>query len=194
MACDFLALVLQGAGGGLAATADDQAGTDLGVHIMLAGLAWQVFSLALFAGLALDFLRRVRRAHEGQLEARFAVFRASRRLRMFLLALGIATLTIFVRSAFRCAELSHGFNGKLANQEITFMILEGAMIAIAVVCLTIYHPGSVFKETWGMANWSLKKRKNEEQGCELRSNEVSSEALVYGVERKHAIGASAMSV
>ncbi|KAJ5469274.1 RTA1 domain protein [Penicillium diatomitis] len=34
-----------------------------------------------------------------------------------------------------------GFQGKLASKETVFMIFEGAMIAIACICLNIGHPG-----------------------------------------------------
>jgi len=39
-----------------------------------------------------------------------------------MLGLALATLTIFVRSVFRIAELSQGFLGPLANNEVTFMV------------------------------------------------------------------------
>ncbi|KAL8991820.1 MAG: hypothetical protein Q9169_007625, partial [Polycauliona sp. 2 TL-2023] len=65
--------------------------------------------------------------------------------------LSLATFTIYVRSIFRVAELQEGFNGHLANDEITFMILEGAMIAISTLALTIPHPGMVFGMNWKIA-------------------------------------------
>lgn len=60
----------------------------------------------------------------------------------------MAVITIFVRSCFRVAELSGGFGGDLANDEVTFMVLEGAMVAVAAVALTIGHPGFVFGRYW----------------------------------------------
>ena len=68
-----------------------------------------------------------------------------------ILALIIATIAIFIRSCFRVAELKGGFGGKLANQEVTFMILEGAMVAIASLALTIAHPGLIFGPFWSLA-------------------------------------------
>ena len=49
MISDFISLVLQGAGGGLAATADTQDSAQTGINIMIAGLSFQVVSLTLFA-------------------------------------------------------------------------------------------------------------------------------------------------
>jgi hypothetical protein len=34
-----------------------------------------------------------------------------------------------------------GFRGHLANDEVSYVILEGAMIIIASLALTIMHPG-----------------------------------------------------
>ena len=39
------------------------------------------------------------------------------------------------------------------------MILEGAMICIAVVCLTVFHPGSVFGKDWNVAAWKIRRTK-----------------------------------
>lgn len=38
----------------------------------------------------------------------------------------------------------------MANQEVTFMLLEGAMVSIAALALTLAHPGFVFKRFWKM--------------------------------------------
>lgn len=62
------------------------------------------------------------------------------------------------------AELSGGFHSKLANDEVTFMILEGAMIIIAVAALTVTHPCFAFGSAWGEATWSLRGRKDSERG------------------------------
>ncbi len=53
-----------------------------------------------------------------------------------------------MRSLFRVAELKSGFDGKLANEEIPFMILEGGMMLICTLALTVLHPGIVFKKGW----------------------------------------------
>ena len=45
------------------------------------------------------------------------------------------------------AELRGGFDGKLANEEIPFMILEGALMIVACGCLTVFHPGYILPDT-----------------------------------------------
>ena len=52
-------------------------------------------------------------------------------------ALATATILIFVRSIFRVAELQSGFDSELANDEVALMILEGAMMVLAVGLLTV---------------------------------------------------------
>lgn len=130
-----------------------------GKDIMVTGVAWQVFSLALFATFCGKYAWGVTNASKMELNQNFEYLRNSRMFKAFLCTLGVATLTIFIRSVFRCAELSGGFHGPLANQEVTFMILEGGMISIAVISLTVFHPGLVFKEAWHTAEWSLRKNK-----------------------------------
>ena len=60
--CDLLALVLQAAGGAIASTAKDHAGSKSGTNIMIAGLVSQVISIILFLCLWFDFDRHVRKA------------------------------------------------------------------------------------------------------------------------------------
>ena len=57
-------------------------------------------------------------------------------------------LTIFIRSCFRVAELRGGFGGALANDEGMLIGLEGVMVVIAAVALSITHPCLVFRWDW----------------------------------------------
>lgn len=84
MTSDFFSLVLQGTGGGIASTANTQSGSDAGRYIMIAGLAFQVLSLAAYMALWLEFYLRQRRpANRNLLDPRFATFRESKKFRMF---------------------------------------------------------------------------------------------------------------
>lgn len=64
----------------------------------------------------------------------------------------MALLAIYIRSCFRVAELQGGFQSKLANDEVTFMVLEGAMIVMASTALTVIHPGIILGKSWGATN------------------------------------------
>ena len=94
-------------------------------------------------------------------------------LTYLLVGLALATFCTFTRSCFRIAELSQGFSGPLANNEVTFMVsypprlrayvcswgeyqvLEGAMMIIATGSLTLLHPGLCFQGHWkaGKEQW-----------------------------------------
>ncbi|KAF2144367.1 uncharacterized protein K452DRAFT_222702 [Aplosporella prunicola CBS 121167] len=146
---DILSLVLQAAGGAITATADDDQRdlADAGVNIMIAGLAAQVASLALFMALCAEYAFRLSRRRE-LLDSSFSGLRSTFKFKAFLFALAAATVLIFVRCCFRVAELNEGFNGELANDEVIFMILEGPMIILACACLTVFHPGISFGGRW----------------------------------------------
>ena len=48
----------------------------------------------------------------------------------------------------------------MANDEISYMILEGAMIIIASLALTIMHPGIDFgRVAWVEGDWQFRSRK-----------------------------------
>jgi hypothetical protein len=57
------------------------------------------------------------------------------------------------------AELSGGFGGSLANNQVSFMILDGAMMATVVILLTIAHPGWVLGPMWQAGNFRLGRAK-----------------------------------
>jgi len=60
-----------------------------------------------------------------------------------MLELLTATIDIFIRSSFRVAEPTGGFHGKLWNDEVVFMCLDGAMVGLACLFLTVYHFGLI---------------------------------------------------
>ena len=82
--CDIVSLVLQAAGGALAAQAEPASSQQqAGVNVMIAGLATQVASLALFAALALDFALSVRRIPKDQRNQDFSHIRDTRAMSFF---------------------------------------------------------------------------------------------------------------
>lgn len=177
---DIFSLVLQAVGGALASEADTKSQQDTGVNIMIAGLAYQVFSLLLFLVLWGDFVLRIRKAGEDQKSPQYAALRRSKYFLYFqfgtyifvsifpaeaiinaklITALLISTLLILIRSTYRVIELQGGFGGSIANNEPSFMILEGPMIIIAVLLVTICHPGLVLKDAWQTASFSFRSNK-----------------------------------
>ncbi|KAH8695214.1 RTA1 domain protein [Talaromyces proteolyticus] len=172
---DVIALVLQAVGGAVASVASAYSSLqNAGVHTMVGGLAWQVFSLALFGLLSLDLWWRVIHSppRNEPMNRTFESLRSRRFFQpFFMIAFFFAGLFIFVRSVFRCAELSNGFGGALANDQITFMVLEGAMMVLACGLLTFFHPGLIIgRKAWAMASW---KQNNRDSSSEEGSYRLS---------------------
>ena len=166
--CDLLSLILQSIGGAIASIATKPAATDLGVNIMIAGLISQIISMIIFFVLWGDFVMRVRKAKAaGKHDAEAPLYdslRAAGIFRWFQWSLFIATALIFIRSVYRVAELWEGFDSHLANDEVTFMIFEGPFIIIAVLLMTIFHPGRVFDNLWIAAGKGYRFRRQGDTG------------------------------
>lgn len=82
--CDFISLVLQAAGGAIADTSSTNVPLqNTGVHIMVAGLAFQVASLLLFALLCIEYGLRVRK-HVGKTMTEYSHISNTTRFRLFL--------------------------------------------------------------------------------------------------------------
>jgi hypothetical protein len=180
MICDFISLVLQAAGGALAATQDAGDSSRLGVNIMIAGLVFQVLSLSIFIAFSLEFAWRAHKARESDLNFDFFNIRKRTMFRVLPYAIAVATITIYIRCVFRVAELWDGFGGKLANDQTAFMILEGPMIIIATIALTVCHPGIAFgsAQSWAAANWTFRKsKKRDNNHMELVSPDTTTPSV-----------------
>lgn len=145
---DFTSLLLQAGGGAVAVIANDYSFELIGIHLMLAGLALQVFSLVIILLLAADFAWRCKK-DRGKWDERYESIRGRRWFVGLVYAMLVAAVAILVRSAFRVAELTGGFHGRLWNNEVAFMVCDGAMVAVASLCLTVCHPGLAFHGWWG---------------------------------------------
>ncbi|KAK1980696.1 putative RTA1 domain protein [Colletotrichum cereale] len=176
MLCDFVALVLQAAGGGLVAGSDplDQDTFDAGLGVLRAGLAFHVAGMLAFVLLASDYTWSVwknRSNTSKDVDRVFLQLRCTKRFRVFIVVLAISTLCIFIRTCYRLAELSMGLDSDLANDEVAFLVLEGAIVAIAVVALSIFHPGVSFQGLWARADFRLINR---------RPQRVDSDKVISG--------------
>ena len=139
--CDILSLVLQGAGGGLAASSKHGSSAQAtGTDLMITGIVWQVITLMGFGTLVLDYMVRTR----GRLTTGGASLLSTPRFKLFIGSLFIAYITIFTRCVYRIAELGPGWRNKIMLNEKEFIVLDSVMVAIATVFLTIFHPGYVY--------------------------------------------------
>ncbi|KPM37669.1 hypothetical protein AK830_g8882 [Neonectria ditissima] len=156
LGCDIVSLVVQAVGGGIAASTPltDPHTIDIGTNVLVAGLSIQVACLFAFSICSLEFLWRVRK-NPDMCNPQFTDLTHSKRFNMFLFAVFGATTFLFIRTVFRAIELSEGFSGKLANQEVEFMILDGVMVILACICLTICHPAYGFGNRWNEARFGF---------------------------------------
>ncbi|KAK3067705.1 phospholipid-translocating ATPase rsb1 [Teratosphaeriaceae sp. CCFEE 6253] len=158
MSSDFMSLLLQAAGGGIADSADTDSLKNIGVDIMIAGLVLQAISLGVFLLFGADFAWRCRQGVLDQDPERRRT-RNSMIFKAFLAGMILATLVILIRSIFRAAELWGGFEGTLWNDEVDFLILDGAMMSVACLCLSALHSGAAFGGQWRAAEWSFRVKK-----------------------------------
>lgn len=177
--CDFISLVLQAMGGGMASSATHAGKSAVtGNNIMIAGLSFQVATLTVFIALSADFafttIKRIRAMGKTQaLDQSHAQLRASVRFKGFVIALSFATLCIFTRSVYRVAELSEGWSGHLISTQKYFIGLEGAIVAAGVLSLNAFHPGLCFQEGYEKKTWFGKKAKRSVSSA---SNEEAVQA------------------
>lgn len=117
---------------------------------MIAGLAFQVFTIGIFMALCLDFAIRTRRRFnelgEDALEQNpmYKELRNSLRFKCFIGALTLATICIFWRSVYRVVELGEGWTGNLIRKQNLFIAFEGVMVIVAALILNVFHPAFCF--------------------------------------------------
>jgi hypothetical protein len=148
ISCDIISLVVQAAGGGIAATSLTQyESADNGTHTMVGGLAFQVFSMSIFLWLLFDFLWKIKYLRKGyadmEFNPRYAHLRERKMFTLFPIAIVAGVILVYVRSIYRVIELAEGWTGFLIIHEIYFMILDALMMALTCVIFIPYHPGIV---------------------------------------------------
>ena len=127
--CDVAATIIQIAGAALVGIAySNRKDPTTPNNILLAGLAFQVFSFAIFLATLFWTLRKARKSPANVSHS-------------FLAALVVATLAVYLRTCFRLAETAEGLMQYLSTHEAFFGCLEFAPIAVAVYLFTYWHPG-----------------------------------------------------
>ncbi|KAF4336666.1 RSB1 [Fusarium beomiforme] len=132
--CDVVSLLVQAAGGAMvsAAVNKDNGNTDPGVHTIVAGVIFQLVSMSVFVGFAIDFL--VRSIRKGMLKSQ------KQSAIPILSAMTVSLLCIFVRSIYRAIEFFEGWSGYLTTHEGYFIALDGAMMVISLAVFNLIHP------------------------------------------------------
>ncbi|KAF9534626.1 RTA1 like protein-domain-containing protein [Crepidotus variabilis] len=143
--CDVVSLVVQGAGGGIAATADTRKLTKIGSNIVLAGIGFQLAVIVVFSLCMIEFFIRyhrrapIRKEDLGASAQHAGVF--TQRLKILMYATSFTTLVLFIRAVYRTIELTDGWNGRIISTQVYFNVLDGAMVVLAFYAYNIAHPG-----------------------------------------------------
>lgn len=122
--CDLFSLILQGAGGGIAATADTDSLASTGNNLMMAGIVWQVFTLLIFGILSGEYAYRAisRRNSWNQSVVNLV---ADTRFKLFVTGILTAFIAIFIRCVYRIAEMAGGWRNPIMRNEAEFIVLDG---------------------------------------------------------------------
>lgn len=161
---DVISLILQGAGGGMAAAGESGSSTqDLGTNLMIAGVVFQVIILSAFITLAGEYMYKTYQ-RRNQLSADSLKLLADKKFRAFIAGVAIAFLSIFARCIYRIPELTGGWGNELMRKEIDFIILEGVAITIAVFTLTFIHPGFSFPQLARVNRPQANRKTFDEEG------------------------------
>lgn len=127
--CDVIATIIQIAGAAMIGSAESKRKDPTTPNnILLAGLAFQVFTFFIFIILLSIFLWRARKV-------------AVTTMMPFTLAFCAAVLLIYLRTCFRLAETAQGLMKTLSTHEVFFGCLEFAPVVIAILLFNLFHPG-----------------------------------------------------
>ncbi|PCH39359.1 RTA1-like protein [Wolfiporia cocos MD-104 SS10] len=160
LSCDIIALLVQGAGGGIASSSvGSGTSPDLGGNIMLGGIIFQLVAITLYVFLATEFVLRY--LHNRPLKNRMNTttsYYLDSRMKQMLMALAFSSLCIYIRSWYRTIELANGWRGYIIRTQRYFVIMDALMIVLAMGVINIFHPGrllgsaEIWKESMPMAD------------------------------------------
>ncbi|KAK4957985.1 hypothetical protein LTR10_004410 [Elasticomyces elasticus] len=181
ISCDVVSILIQAGGGGIAASNDSDL-VQIGNHLIVAGISFQVATMFVCLCLALDFGYQVFK-HHSMRSVTAAEVQEGRELpnsfRYYAICSAIAFMTIFIRCVYRVPEMANGWGAPLMQEQAQFMILDGAMIAIAAILMTVAHPG-IFFPSIGSRNRAaaLKERDTASPTESLAIEEVNEKSHV----------------
>ncbi|KXJ95110.1 RTA1 like protein-domain-containing protein [Microdochium bolleyi] len=139
----FLELI----GGVLATTLVDNGKTTLGFQLVAIGLAVLIAVLAIFVAHA-TLLALALRTRQHSLGFEHASLYNSKKFKLFLFSLGMATVLLSLRSTFRLITVISGFTSQDSHNEVLFLVLDGVPVMLAAMLLLVLYPPRVLKQTW----------------------------------------------
>ena len=151
---DIVATVVQIAGSALIGTAySHHNDPNTPNHILLAGLAFQVFSFAVFVICLGIFQWKSRHI-------------TSPAFKQFSRAVCVATTLVYLRTVLRLAETAQGLQHFLSTHEVIFGCFEFAPIVVAVYIFLYWHPGRWLGSKFGPGK-CFEAQSHYKETCEL---------------------------
>ncbi len=164
---DIISLVIQAVGGGMAAIAfqkNPPANTSSGTHIMVAGILFQLASIAVFVSLFTWVVMKALKSRGEML--------AQSKIRWIIAATVLSVICIVIRSIYRTIELLQGWQGYLITTERYFIALDGALMALAVGIFAIAQPK--WSEAWDGAKGRTKESSDSSDAYQLENGDTSA--------------------
>lgn len=135
---------------------------DIANGLMEAGIIFQVITLLIFGGLAVEFYFRCRKDNSSKSRSDIRTPDSTsslrqddtsekplldRRLKLSLIAVVIAYFAILIRCIYRIAEMVGGWRNPIMQDQVLFVVLDGIMCIIACLVLNAFHPGAIFEKS-----------------------------------------------
>ncbi|KAJ7498736.1 RTA1-like protein [Mycena latifolia] len=137
---DLTTFLIQAAGGSVSISSNTLTLAQTGSHIFLAGLVLQLASFLTFTCIFFVFIHRVRTQEPG-IWAMDASKKWHQDWRTLAGAMVFSFIGILIRSVYRVAELSQGYDGHLATTEPFFYALDTLPLFIAISTYVVCWPG-----------------------------------------------------
>jgi hypothetical protein len=159
---DFVSIFIQLIGGGITANNamgnGNETSQTLAEALIIGGVTFQVANMLVCASLMMIYTRRrqaatrgliakdgqTQRSHHIPMSREEATPQEALKVRRFIYALALAYIVIIIRCAYRIAETIPEISRDVMSNEPLFLILDGAMILIAVIAVTVLHPAYTF--------------------------------------------------
>lgn len=142
---DILSILIQASGGALSATSRSESLINTGTDIAVAGIVFQVFSLLVFGLLTAEYTMKVYNGRSHLSDKALGIAQLQH-FQLHVLGLVIAYFAILTRCVYRIPELALGLQNSIQLNQTLFIVLDGAMVTIATVAMTVIHPGFCFQK------------------------------------------------
>jgi hypothetical protein len=170
VAGDVLSFLTQGAGGGIQASADDNAGVRRGENIITVGLGIQVVFFGVFMCVSGIFHYRIKGGPTSRSRALTVPWER------YLGVLYATSACILVRSVFRIIEYVMGSDGVLLGHEVYLYVFDAVLMWGTMVVFNVWHPSQIIE---GGGKGGRMVLETADDGYALQNQEGSG----YGVRK-----------